>query len=80
VITVHEVEQGTEEWQLLRIGKYTGSNAHKLLKYGARAYSLTEAGNFSGNFWTKRGHMLEDEAIELYQEITGHQVSPGLAS
>lgn len=71
MIQVHDIEQGTEEWHELRAGKYTGSNAHKLLKYGARPHSLTEQGDFNGNFWTKRGHLLEDEAIELYQQIKG---------
>jgi hypothetical protein len=69
MITVHDVEQGTDEWQQLRAGKFTGSNAHKLLKYGARSYSLTEQSDFAGTFHTKRGHLLEPEAIELFEAI-----------
>jgi hypothetical protein len=69
MIKVHEVEQGTDEWLELRSGKYTGSNAHKLLKFGAKEYSLTETGKFRGNYWTKRGHLLEAEAIDLYEQI-----------
>lgn len=81
MITIHQVEQGTDEWQQLRAGKYTGSNAHKLLKHGAGAYSLTEATQFTGNFWTKRGHLLEDEAIELYERITRAQIDrPGFVT
>lgn len=70
MIKVHEVEQGTDEWHELRAGKYTGSNAHKLLKFGRIDYAITERG-FGGNFFTKRGHVLEDEAIEIYEQITG---------
>lgn len=81
MITIHQVEQGSEEWHELRAGKYTGSNAHKLLKYGARAYSLTEPGTFGGNFWTKRGHLLEGEAIELFERITKLEVlRPGFVT
>jgi hypothetical protein len=74
MVIIHDVEQGSDEWHQLRAGKYTGSNAHKLLKYGARAYSLTEGKEFGGNFWTKRGHLLEEEAIELYERIKGVKV------
>jgi hypothetical protein len=74
MITYHEVEQGSDEWKELRAGKYTGSNADKLLKHGAIEYSLTASGSFNGNFWTKRGHILELEAIELYEAIKGVRV------
>lgn len=70
MVTIHQVEQGSDEWQQLRASKYTGSNAHKLLKHGAIAYSLTEQTGFTGNFWTKRGHLLEAEAVEIYERIT----------
>lgn len=69
MIQIHELEQGADEWHKLRQGKYTGSNAHKLLKYGAIDYALTQASNFKGNFYTKRGGILEHEAIELYATI-----------
>lgn len=81
MIQLHQVEQGSDEWQALRQGRYTGSNAHKLLKYGARPYSLTESSEFTGTFWTKRGHLLETEAIELYEAITGTTVEhPGFVT
>lgn len=70
MVKVHQVEQGSEDWHELRAGKYTGSNAHKLLRYGATRYALTEQSSFGGSFWTKRGHLLEEEAIELYERIT----------
>jgi hypothetical protein len=69
MVTIHNVQQGTEEWHRLREGLYTGSGADKLLKFGAIDYSKSEDGSFTGNFWTRRGHILEDEAIELYEQI-----------
>ena len=69
MITLHQIEQGSEEWLSLREGLYTGSNADKLLKYGKIDYAISHINNFKGNFWTNRGHLLETEAIELYQKI-----------
>lgn len=80
-ITIHDCLQGSEEWHQLRSGKYTGSNAHKLLRYGAGRYSVTEQSEFSGNFHTKRGHILEDEAIDLYKTICETDVQrPGFVT
>jgi hypothetical protein len=69
MVTIHDIEQGTPEWHALREGKYTGSSADRLLLYGAIDYSLTQASGFGGSFATRRGHLLEDEAIELYDVI-----------
>jgi hypothetical protein len=70
MITRHNVIQGSPEWQHMREGRYTGSGADKLLKFGAIDYSLTQAIEiFNGNFWTERGHRLEDEAIGLYEDL-----------
>lgn len=87
MITTHDVEQGSDAWHALRDGLYTGSNADKLLKHGtatksvngiASKYALTESSEFSGNFHTKRGHLLEEEALELYSIIHKIEVSrPG---
>jgi hypothetical protein len=87
MITVHQVEQGTEEWQQLRADLYTGTGADKLLSYSGQvkivngvvsSYALSEITGFRGNFHTRRGHKLEDEALELYALITKHHVSrPG---
>lgn len=87
MITIHDVEQGTEEWQKLREKRYTGSNADKLLMHYDKLkivdgvvskYSLTEITGFSGNFYTKRGHALEEEAIDLYEAYTERKVArPG---
>lgn len=72
MVQIHQVEQGSPAWHSLR-KEYplTGSTAHRLLKYG-RANAMRanlEDKAFSGNFWTKRGHVLEDDAIELYDNI-----------
>lgn len=69
MITLHDVEQGTKEWHDLCEGLYTGRNADKLLKYGTIEYAITHINGFGGNFWTKRGHLLEDQAIEIYRRI-----------
>lgn len=89
-ITVHNIEQGSDDWLRLRANLYTGSNADKLLAHStqtkivngvASSYALTEITGFGGNFYTRRGHLLEDRAIEIYERITGHQVSrPGFVT
>lgn len=67
--------QGSPEWLALRVGMYTGSNAHKLLgSFGASEYAKAVQSSFKGNYWTKRGHILEDEAISLYEQITRVQI------
>lgn len=71
MIAYHYVEQGSKQWKIDRVGKYTGSNAEKLLgSFGASEYAKAIEDSFRGNFWTKRGHALEDEAIEIYEAIT----------
>lgn len=77
VITLHDIEQGSQEWLDARVDMYTGSNAHKLLtKLGAAdlQYAKSQESSFGGNFWTERGHLLEEEAIELYEAIKGVKV------
>lgn len=69
MITLHNVEQGSPEWHALREGLYTGEKAHLLLKYGKIDYALNHLNTFKGNRWTERGHLLEGEAIELYEKI-----------
>ncbi len=71
-----EIEQGSEEWKLLRAGKISGSTAHKLLgKTLPKLSSFNNANDtFTGNFATKRGHLLEPEAIEIYERINGVKV------
>lgn len=77
-VAFHFVEQGSEQWHADREangGMYTGSNADKLLgSHGVYEYAKAVRSGFGGNFWTKRGHVLEDEAIELYESITGTKI------
>lgn len=75
IITYHDVEQGTEQWLHDREGKYTGSNAHKLLgNIGVLEYARAEVSGFGGNFHTKRGHLLEDKAVYTYERVYGVEV------
>lgn len=75
VITYHDIAQGSPEWHKLREGKYSGSNASKLLSsMNIDEYAKAVVSDFKGNYWTRRGHLLEDEAIKLYQVITGDEV------
>ena len=76
----HEVSQNSEEWLQLREGLYTGSNADKLLAGDGAikivdgsisGYASAESSGFGGNFHTKRGHILEEQAIEIYEAVTG---------
>jgi hypothetical protein len=90
VITIHQLQQGTPEWHSIRTGLYTGSNADKVLRFAssvkvvdgvASGYSITELSGFGGNFYTERGHILEDEALDIYAQITGHSLSrPGFVT
>lgn len=76
MITLHDdIQQGTPEWLAARADKYTGSNAYKLLtSFGAGDHAKNGDNDFKGNFYTKRGHMLEDEALELYEQICSEKV------
>lgn len=83
-ITLDFTEQGSQEWLEKRGDKYTGSNADKLLTFSqstrvingestSYAKALKEQG-FGGNFHTKRGHILEDEALELWEIINKEKI------
>lgn len=83
MITIHDVEQGTEEWEQLRDGLYTGTGAEKLLEHSTKtkfingvssSYAVSEITKFKGNFYTKRGHVLEEEAVSIYEAINKEQV------
>ena len=83
-ITLDFTEQNTQEWLDNRANKYSGSNADKVLQFAqstrvingettSYAKVLKEQG-FTGNFSTKRGHLLEDEAIDLFEAINGIKI------
>lgn len=91
MITIHwDIEQGTEEWLKLREDLYTGSGADKLLAHSgqikvvegvASPYAVADITGFKGNFYTKRGHLLEEQAVDLYEKITKSTVArPGFVT
>lgn len=67
MLTLHNIEQRSDEWHALRDGKITASNAHKLLQYGKD--KALEKSQFVGNIYTERGQILESEALELYERV-----------
>lgn len=70
MIQIHDdIEQGTQAWLDVRNGKYTGSNAWKLLRYGATAFAQASNQASVDTRWTRRGHALEPEAISVYEAI-----------
>jgi len=78
-ITEAPVIQGTSEWLEAREGLITGSIADKLLKYRLGDATLENYKHTRDTFYTKRGRLLEDEAIELYEAIHKCKVArPGL--
>lgn len=79
MVTIHNTPQKSEEWLAERVGKFTGSNAIKLLKYGRTDKARVEANpSFTGNYWTKRGQDLEPFAIAAYEMVKDVKVErPG---
>lgn len=77
MVTIHKVEQGSDEWFALRKGRITASNAAALLLKGVNAALLKnnlDGINGGGSFWSNRGHTLEPEAIEIYEAVKGISV------
>lgn len=77
-VRILEVKQNSPEWHAIRKEHVTGSNADILLTRGLDEALKANLSTFNGNFYTARGHILEDEAIELYEAINGATVErPG---
>lgn len=74
MVTIHQIPQNSPEWLELRKGKVTASNAHILLKKGRNAAISANNSDSGGNYWSERGHILEEEAIEIYESVTGKKV------
>lgn len=83
---IHEMEQGTQEWLNVRLGKFTASTFGDLfMAKSTKGYNnlinrvaferLTgeQAESFS-NAWTDRGTELEPEAREAYENLTFRKV------
>ena len=72
------LQQGSEEWLEFRKDKITATGAYKILQGESIQDILTEKENekdFTGNYYTERGHILEDEARLLYEELNSTQVT-----
>lgn len=78
MITIHDIPQNSTEWHDIRRNKATGSNADILLTKGLDAALRANLTSINSNYFTERGHILEAEAIELYEAIYSTQVQrPG---
>lgn len=69
MLTILEVKQNSEEWHKAREGKVTGSIVSDLLTKGLDHALKQNLNRSKGNFYTQRGHILEEEAIEVYEQI-----------
>ena len=65
-----EVPQGSDKWHKLRNSKVSGTDAYDLLcGKPIEEILLDKAKPFAGNYATKRGHLLEEEAKEIYSKL-----------
>lgn len=68
-VKILQLIQNSPEWYEARKGKVTGSNADLLLTKSLDTAIQANFNSFKGNFYTQRGHILEPEAIEIYEQI-----------
>lgn len=72
IYTDDQIPQGSDEWHAIRNGKVTGTDGYDLLR-GKTISEIIEhklnARPFRGNYYTKRGHILEDEARDIYSDV-----------
>jgi len=86
---IHKIDQNTEEWQRLRMGKFTASSFKDLFSgkttatYEKVIYRIaferltgTSPESFS-NEWMQRGHELQDSAQMQYELSHNCEVDPG---
>lgn len=85
---IHDLQQGTPEWDAVRVGKFTASNIHKLFMgkstkgyndYINRIVYERITGQKPESFeseWMARGTELEAEAISAYEMLTFDKVVP----
>lgn len=72
-----DLKQGTPEWIEFRKDKITATGAYKILQGESIKDILAEKENtkdFFGNEYTERGHLLEDEARRLYEDLNSVDV------
>lgn len=67
---LYDLQQGTEEWLNFRKTRISATDAYDLLRGRSIEEILSSKQNshFKGNYYTKRGHLLEDEAKIIYSE------------
>lgn len=85
---IHDLEQNSPEWYAIRLGKPTASGASNLvtstgkesksideyaIKLAGDLFAGEELDSWTGNYWTERGHELEDSARSLYELINDNQ-------
>lgn len=88
---IHNLEQNSPEWDLIRLGKPTASEFKKLVTgtgqpsksitdyartLAAELYASALIEKWEGNQWTERGHEMEVKAVEEYELITGAELQP----
>lgn len=79
-ISTEEFEQGSERWHEIRGTRLTGTDAYDAFMGKNLQLILErkkEAKSFKGNYYTKRGHLLEDEAREIYSQVYNKIVQYG---
>jgi putative phage-type endonuclease len=75
---IHYFEQNTDEWQAVRLGKLTASNASQIrvngkgletlcLKLALEKITGKPQDKYEGNEHTERGHELEEIAVTVYE-------------
>ena len=71
IIPTDKVEQGSEEWKKLRSQYITATDVYNLLQGQSIQQILQQKANntFRGNYYTERGHILEEEAKEIYSKV-----------
>ena len=81
MVKIHNIDQGTDEWLAQRAGKYTGSNASKLLKHGRTEKAQAKLESTPKNYWMQRGTDLEPYAIVAYELVKDLKVErPGFVT
>jgi len=84
-VEIHNMEQGSPEWNAIRLGRMTGSNAQRIgvCGKGLETYALEltaeiltgKAKDGFNNEHMERGHELEAEARAMYEIETGNIVT-----
>lgn len=72
IYSTDEVEQGSDLWLKLRSQYITGTDAYAVLRGTPIDKILFEKQHkkaWGGNYYTKRGHLLEEEAKTIYSEV-----------